>query len=186
MAQHPTGLHLSPERDEPLYRQLFDQVVERIRNGAFPAGFRLPPTRDLAEELGTHRNTVVRAYEELEAAGFVHSTVGKGTFVAKAAVPAGASGASAAVRPAAAPRAGLPWASLTSNAAMSEALDRSERMSRTISSLDAINLQRMQPAAELMPHQLLRRCIDHVMRTQTSRTLGYAPREGEIGRASCR
>lgn len=180
MAQHPTGLHLSPERDEPLYRQLFDQVVDRIRNGAFPAGFRLPPTRDLAEELGTHRNTVVRAYEELEAAGFVHSTVGKGTFVAKTAVPAGAAGASAAVRPAAAPRAGLPWASLASNAAMSEALERSERMSRTISAFDAINLHRMQPAAELLPHQLLRRCIDHVMRTQASRTLGYAPREGVL------
>src|SRR4051812_50213020 len=89
MAPHSTGLSLRPEREEPLYRQLFDQVVERIRNGAFPAGYRLPPTRELAGELGTHRNTVVRAYEELEAAGFVHSPVGRGTFVAASAGPSG-------------------------------------------------------------------------------------------------
>ncbi|HZN92934.1 MAG TPA: PLP-dependent aminotransferase family protein [Myxococcales bacterium] len=172
MAPHSVGLSLRPEREEPLYRQLFDQVVERIRNGAFPAGFRLPPTRELAQELKTHRNTVVRAYEELESAGFVHSTVGRGTFVAPTAVPS-------EQRPGAAPpRAGLPWGSLVSGAATSEALVRSERLGRTVSSLDAINLQRMQPAAELMPHRLLRRCMDHVMQRQASRALGYSPREG--------
>ncbi|HVE85191.1 MAG TPA: PLP-dependent aminotransferase family protein [Myxococcales bacterium] len=171
-AVQSVGLTLHPEREEPLYRQLFDQVVERIRNGAFPAGYRLPPTRDLAGALGTHRNTVVRAYEELESAGFVHSTVGRGTFVAPSAVPVEPQAAAAPAR------AGLPWASLISGAASSEALVRSDRLARTVSSLDAINLQRMQPAAELMPHRLLRRCMDHVMQRQASRALGYSPREG--------
>src|SRR5260370_39943922 len=76
-----TGITLDPKSDEPLYRQLFDQIVSRIRNGTFPSGYRLAPTRTLAKELHAHRNTVVRAYQDLAAAGFVHSTVGRGTFV---------------------------------------------------------------------------------------------------------
>src|SRR5215831_7565209 len=77
------GLGLDPRSGEPMYRQIFDQVVARIRSGAFPAGFRLPPTRSLADALGTNRNTVVRAYDDLLSAGFVESTVGRGTFVAR-------------------------------------------------------------------------------------------------------
>src|SRR2546425_626415 len=65
----------------PLYRQIVDQVRGRIRSGALPVGSRLPPTRDLARSLKTHRNTVVRAYEELAASGHTISTVGRGTFV---------------------------------------------------------------------------------------------------------
>src|SRR5262245_50243502 len=76
------GLTLDPQRPEPLHRQIFDQVVARIQSGAFPGGHRLPPTRELAEEIGAHRNPVVRAYEDLVGAGFVTSTVGRGTFVA--------------------------------------------------------------------------------------------------------
>src|SRR5882762_1712385 len=75
------GLKLDADRSEPLYKQLFDQIVGRVRSGAFPTGYRLPPSRELAVEIGTHRNTVVRAYADLEAAGFVSSTVGRGTFV---------------------------------------------------------------------------------------------------------
>jgi GntR family transcriptional regulator/MocR family aminotransferase len=78
-----TGLSLSAKSDQPIYQQLFDQIAGRIRTGTWPPGFRLPPSRGLADELATHRNTVVRVYEELESAGFVASTVGKGTFVAE-------------------------------------------------------------------------------------------------------
>src|SRR5215472_16433081 len=75
-------IRLDPKKNEPLFKQIFDQIAARIQTGAFPADYRLPPTRELAKELGTHRNTVVRAYEELESAGFVTSVVGRGTFVA--------------------------------------------------------------------------------------------------------
>ena len=56
-----TGFTVDDSRADPLFRQIADQIVARIENGAFPQGFRLPPTRALAQELGTHRNTVVRA-----------------------------------------------------------------------------------------------------------------------------
>src|SRR5258708_38518024 len=82
------GITLRASSRIPMYRQLFDAVVSRIHDGTFPKGFRLPPTRALADELKTHRNTVVRAYEDLAAAGFVESTVGRGTFVANGTPPA--------------------------------------------------------------------------------------------------
>ncbi len=47
----PLGLFLDPSAVEPLYKQIFDQVVSRIRSQAFPPGYRLPPTRILAREL---------------------------------------------------------------------------------------------------------------------------------------
>src|SRR5262245_18514691 len=78
-----SGINLEPDSDTPLYEQIFDQYASRIRSGALPAGYRLPPTRVLAGELHTHRNTVVRAFENLASAGFVTSVVGRGTFVAE-------------------------------------------------------------------------------------------------------
>src|SRR5262245_44800840 len=99
------GIEVDAARPDPLYKQIFDQIVERIRSRAFPSGHRLPPSRTLAEELGTTRNTVVRAYMDLEAAGFVGSTVGRGTFVLEQPV------AKAPAAPAAAP-GGAPWTSL--------------------------------------------------------------------------
>ena len=64
-----SGITVDASSAEPLYKQIFDQVVLRIRSRALPPGQRLPPTRALAEELETHRNTVVRAYADLETAG---------------------------------------------------------------------------------------------------------------------
>ncbi len=170
---HINGITLHPESDAPLYRQLFDQIAARIRNATFPPGFRLPPTRALAEQLSTHRNTVVRAYEDLEAAGFVHSSVGRGTFVAEQVEerPAAAAGSHRG-------HGGIPWASLTTNAVTVEPLGRSERLAPVSAHGDAIALGRMQPSDDLLPHELLRRCMDHVLRTVGSRALSYTPREG--------
>lgn len=171
-----TGLRLDERSDVPLFKQIFDGIAARVRSGAFPAGFRLPPTRTLADELGTHRNTVVRAYEELEDAGFLTSTVGRGTFVA-----AGA----AAPAPVANPQSGgLPWTNLLSRAAEAEPLGRFDRLARrTVNgpSPTAINLARMQPSPDLIPTELFRRCVEHTLRSEGAKILGYAPREG-IGR----
>ncbi len=164
------GIALRPGEGEPLYRQLFEQIVERIRTGTFPPGYRLPPTRTLASQLATHRNTVVHAYEELESAGFVHSTVGRGTFVAEQ-PPAAA--------PAAQPdRESLPWSSLTSLSLAAEPLARSERLTRMSKTAGAINLSRMQPSPDLLPIDLFRRCMDYALKAYGARALEYPPREG--------
>lgn len=171
---YPTGISFHPRSKEARFRQIFDQIASRVRDGTFPAGYRLPPTRSLAKELSAHRNTVVRAYQELTAAGFVICTVGRGTFVADHLRPA----ALKAVDSDRGRRLGLPWTSLVSNATSVEPLGRSDRLVRHPSPPGAIDLGRMQPSADLLPGELVRRCIDHVLRTRRGRALGYAPREG--------
>ncbi|MEL7369584.1 MAG: PLP-dependent aminotransferase family protein [Myxococcota bacterium] len=169
----------------PLYQQLFDEIVRRIRNGALPAGHRLPPTRVLAKTVGAHRNTVVRAYEALEDAGFVDSTVGRGTFVAAAPAPQ-----LTPVPDIDAPRsAGVPWSRLASRATRVEPLSRWERVAQHIQTKkEVINLTRMQPCGDLLPTALFKRCIDHVLRTMAGRALEYSPREGlpRLREAVCR
>ena len=164
------GIALDPASQTPLYQQLFDQVVERVVSRAFPPGFRLPPTRALAVALSTHRNTVVRAYADLEQAGFVTSTVGRGTFIAQDR-PAPAS-----ARPVG--PGGLPWGSLLSSRVSVEPLARVDRLSRAMVPRDAVNLAKMQPSLDLIPNESFQRCVDHVLRTQGAKALGYAPPEG--------
>jgi 2-aminoadipate transaminase len=166
-----TGIMLDPKMDLPLHRQIFDQVVSRIRSGTFPVGFRLPPTRTLAQELHTHRNTVVRVYEDLESAGFVSSRVGRGTFVAQP--------PPAVVSRLPVDRPPLPWQQLVSRASEAEPLSRPERLApSTGAPSDLIDLAHMEPSADLIPAELFRRCVDHLLKGQGARVLSYAPREG--------
>ena len=172
------GLSLDPRRGDPIYRQIFDQVVARIQTHAFPPGFKLPPTRVLAQTLSTHRNTVARAYADLEAAGFVSSTVGRGTFgEAQTADPAGSPSnrARASSQPA---QSSMPWSSLLSRASRTETLGRADRMARHTEGRDVINLARMQPSLDLLPDDLMRRCIERVMNDMGARAMSYAPPEG--------
>ena len=78
------ALELEPAAATPLYRQLYDQMRDAILSRRLAAGARLPPTRALAEELGVSRNTIVSAFEQLTAEGYVEGRVGSGTYVAAA------------------------------------------------------------------------------------------------------
>ncbi|MBV9507210.1 MAG: PLP-dependent aminotransferase family protein [Acidobacteriia bacterium] len=74
-------LPLDHQSEAPLYRQLYDQIVEQIQSGHLAKGERLPATRELAGHLGLNRTTVSAAYELLEGRGLISSHVGRGTFV---------------------------------------------------------------------------------------------------------
>ena len=65
----------------PLYRQLGGYVQRLISGGELQAGDRLPPTRELAGQLGLNRTTVSAAYEWLESEGLIQGAVGRGSFV---------------------------------------------------------------------------------------------------------
>jgi DNA-binding transcriptional regulator YhcF (GntR family) len=69
------------ERAEPLSRQIARQLQEAIAAGRLTQGTRLPSSRSLAPTLGVSRNTVLTAYEELVARGFVLSRPGAGMYV---------------------------------------------------------------------------------------------------------
>ncbi len=60
----------------PTYRQICDRIVRLVDDGTLAEGERLPPTRSMAATLGVNRSTVVRAYQELWALGYLQSRPG--------------------------------------------------------------------------------------------------------------
>ncbi len=78
------ALQLDPAGDAPLFVAIAAAVARDIARGRLKPGARLPGTRSLAASLGVHRNTVIAAYAELEAEGWVVSERARGTFVALA------------------------------------------------------------------------------------------------------
>jgi DNA-binding transcriptional MocR family regulator len=64
-----------------MFRQIVQALVDDISANRLPVGARLPPHRDLADELFIARGTVARAYSEAEKLGLVRSEVGRGTHV---------------------------------------------------------------------------------------------------------
>ena len=66
---------------------LYHQLLEGILDGRLVSGERLPPTRELAAQLGVARGTVTTAYDRLVAEGFLVTRVGSGTFVCAEVVP---------------------------------------------------------------------------------------------------
>lgn len=65
----------------PIFRQLTGYLRDQITSGVLPPGARLPPQRDLAAQLGVNRSTIVAAYQELQADGFVMGRTRGGTVV---------------------------------------------------------------------------------------------------------
>src|SRR4051794_27308303 len=65
----------------PLHRQLYEGLRGTILAGRLSAGTRLPATRTLARELQISRNTVLNAFEQLLAEGYVEGLTGSGTYV---------------------------------------------------------------------------------------------------------
>lgn len=73
--------------------ELVEGIIDLIVDGSLADGDRLPSTRALAEQTGLSRGTVVRAFDELSAAGFIDSAQGSGTRVAAGAGQAARAGA---------------------------------------------------------------------------------------------
>ncbi len=71
----------------PVYLQVVNQVRHAVASGALRADEPLPSIRPLAEELRINRNTVAKAYAELEAQGVIETRPGKGCFVRAAESP---------------------------------------------------------------------------------------------------
>ncbi|WP_395668364.1 PLP-dependent aminotransferase family protein [Rhodoferax sp.] len=65
----------------PLHRQLYEALRRAVLDGQLSAGDRLPSSRELTQDLGLSRNTVVAALNQLAVEGYLVSRVGSGTFV---------------------------------------------------------------------------------------------------------
>jgi GntR family transcriptional regulator len=71
----------------PVYLQLVEQVKAAAASGAVQPGEPLPSIRPLAEELRVNRNTVAKAYGELESQRIIETIAGKGCFVRASSSP---------------------------------------------------------------------------------------------------
>ena len=67
---------------EPIYQQIYNEVVKEISLGLLLPQEKLATVRELASTLGINPNTVSKAYQMLEQNGYIYSAVGKGSFVA--------------------------------------------------------------------------------------------------------
>ena len=74
-------LQINFKSGKPVYLQVVDQIKAAAASGALRPGEALPSIRPLAEELRLNRNTVAKAYTELESLGVIETLPGKGSFL---------------------------------------------------------------------------------------------------------
>ena len=74
-------LQLNFKSGMPIYLQLVDQIKAAAASGALRPGEALPSIRPLAEELRVNRNTIAKAYSELESQGVIETLPGRGCFL---------------------------------------------------------------------------------------------------------
>lgn len=72
---------ISNQSELPIYAQIKEQIKEQILNGQIKEGTVLPSIRNLAKEVGVSVITTTRAYNDLEAEGFIATMQGKGSVV---------------------------------------------------------------------------------------------------------
>ena len=75
-------LHLDYRDARPIYEQVKDGLRRLVVTGVIAQGEKLPSVRSLASSLAINPNTIQRAYEALEAEGYIYSVTGKGSFAA--------------------------------------------------------------------------------------------------------
>lgn len=159
------SIPLDRDSEEPIYRQLIRHIRAQIESGSLPAGTRLPASRDLARQLNISRISVVNAYAELRAEGYLSAHAGRGTFVA------GDRDASSAP----------PQAQNTSANGHEPppVADRSLReMMRLARKPGVINLSTGAPPMEFFPVAHLRDALNTVLERDGSRALTYEVTEG--------
>ncbi len=151
---------LDRDSEEPIYLQLKQHLIRQIDGGLLSPGERLPATRDLAEELGVARISVVAAYEELKAEGYISARVGRGTFVAARSddLSGAASGTLAGT--------GRPL-----NATLRDLLSLAGRSG-------VIDFSIGTPAESFLPVQLIRRAINAVLERDGAQAIAYEETEG--------
>ena len=164
------GLHIDWDSPTPVYRQIAEGVRDAAREGRLESGDRLPPTRDLARQLGVNRNTVVAAYEALAAEGWVESHTGRGTFLV--------SRPTAASAPAAyAPRGETTWFTGFSRAV--EDLGGLESIYRLAIADEGISFVGSYPTGDLLPVEGYGRALAAALAEHGSSILGYGATAGQ-------
>src|SRR5215208_66733 len=78
-----TIIEVQKDCDTPVYLQIANAIIREMKKGRIGPGIKLPGTRQMSEILNVHRKTIVRAYEELDAQGWIEMRPSQGTFTSK-------------------------------------------------------------------------------------------------------
>lgn len=78
-----TILEIDKTCDVPVYLQVANDLICEIKKGMIKPGAKMPGTRAMSDTLGLNRQTIVKAYEELDAQGWIFTEKSKGTFVSR-------------------------------------------------------------------------------------------------------
>ena len=81
--RQPLDIIIRNTTNQPIYEQVYLQIKNSILSGELSSGEALPSIRGLAKDLRISVITTKRAYDELEAEGFITTVAGKGCFVAE-------------------------------------------------------------------------------------------------------
>ena len=165
------GLRIELKSDIPVYKQIAGGIRLALEDGRLHTGGQLPPTRDLARQLGVNRNTVVAAYEFLSSDGLVRSHTGRGTFLVRTASDASAD------RPPAA-QGDDPWFTAFSRAVERPGVGGLLSAYRVAISSEGISFAGSYPAADLMPLESFRRAMAAVFRDRGVEPFSYGPTAG--------
>ena len=152
----------------PIYLQISRSIKDQILSGGLPEGFKLPPERLLAAELGVNRSTILNAYRELKADGLVDAHVGRGTSVLPRRFP---EASAAGGHP-------MPWRELMCDrlARVQDPLVRD--LLETAEQRDVIALSVGLPAPELLPLGAVEEVQATLLRELGTATLLHCPTEG--------
>jgi DNA-binding transcriptional MocR family regulator len=165
------GLTIDGTTDVPVYRQIAEGIRTATGDGRLRPGQRLPATRDLARQLGVNRNTVVSAYDELAAEGWVESHTGRGTFVAaRAAAPERGALASEAAEDG--------WRMSFARAVEGPAVERLHALYQLAIAAEGISFAGSYPAPDLLPVEAFRRAMSAALDEHGERLFVYGPTAG--------
>lgn len=169
-------LTIPVERDseEPIYRQLIRHIRMQIESGSLPSGARLPASRDLAEKLQVSRISVVNAYAELRAEGYLSAHAGRGTFVSRDLSTASGNGGSTTQH-----NGHQHTSQAPASAETTPMHDYSMRdMMRMARRPGVINFSHGAPPAEFFPIAALRNAMNYVLERDGASALTYEVPEG--------
>jgi len=152
----------------PPFLQIARTLSDDIRRGRLRPGDRLPGSRRLAATAGVHRNTVISAYAELAAEGWIETARGRGTFVA-AAIPEVGGRPFAGALPT---RRSVPTQTVLALTGAPDAY-RPLKLPR-----GTLNLSSGAPDIRLVPSRLVGRAYRRVLATRAADVLGYGDPEG--------
>lgn len=69
------------DNNKSIFLQIADNIAEKIINGTYPSGEKIPSVREQAAEMGVNPNTIMRTYSELQVSGIIENKRGIGYFV---------------------------------------------------------------------------------------------------------